>query len=170
MTSICEGDNVLPDFGGGMTWSRSLLNALEQLALAALAPDDDGLFRSQSAVFDVQSQLGLTRFLVRPVAGEAILREDRQNFAAEVDGRLSASSLQRAGHREAEYKGSLCQPANSQAARGAWRRKIEWRWIEVHAAARFFRGGIARREDRPFDYRSRLELGSIRNRRLSPNL
>ena len=67
--------SFLPDLGGGITSSGSLLvTRCDQLALAALARHDHGVLRPQRAFLEVEPQVGLARLGVRPVAGEAVLR------------------------------------------------------------------------------------------------
>ena len=59
-----------------------LQNAVDDLTFIRITGDDG--VHLQSTLAGIQSQLGLTLVLVRPVAEEAVLRENRANVAIEL--------------------------------------------------------------------------------------
>src|SRR5262249_38077983 len=66
-------------------------DAREEFALSRLPRPDHRIRRPETALFDNEGQVGLSRFLVRSMAREAILGENRQDFAAKIDWRLCQS-------------------------------------------------------------------------------
>ena len=78
---------------------------MKELAFAALARHDDRSLVRRTLSFDVEPQVGLSRFGVGPVAREAVLRENRQDVAAKVD-RLWASAASARQRQEAEKSGT----------------------------------------------------------------
>ena len=137
-----RGVSFLPDFGGGITSSGSVLDdAKKQLALAALARHDDRVFGPQRRLLDVEPQVGLSRLRVGPVAGEAVLREDRQDVAAEID-RSAVAPAMAAARESASHRGHRQQcgstAGNASAVAGPGRSRD--RRFRLHAC------GMARSE------------------------
>ncbi len=107
--------SFLPDFGGGITSSASLLVTRWMSSLSPLLPGTiTGFGLPQRDLLEVEPQVGLARLGVRAVAGEAVLGEDRQDVAAEVDrlrlagphgGRHRAASKDHTRHKTENMKG-----------------------------------------------------------------
>ena len=89
----------------------------DQLALAALARHDHRVGLAQGAVLEVEPQVGLARLGIRPVAGEAVFREDRQDVAAEID-RIGLPRHGRRGNQAARgnRQQAAIQPAHTSKA------------------------------------------------------
>jgi hypothetical protein len=80
----------------------------DQLALAALAGDNDGLAvaDAEGPLLGVEAELGLAGLLVRAVAEEAVVRQDGQHVAAEVHRRVGGAGRQRDEGEEQQAGGS----------------------------------------------------------------
>ena len=99
-SSICAGVSFLPDFGGGITSSASLLEIRANSSLSPLLPGTiTGSLVRRRASFESSRRSALRVFDVGAVAGEAVFREDRQHVAAEVDGGVGAEGGRRGEER-----------------------------------------------------------------------
>ena len=80
---------------------------MDDFALIGLAGDDGEFARLAFAVGrfrEVEAELGFTRMVIHPVAGETMLREDRADFLVEVDGGdLGKGAGEQGGEGKAEH-------------------------------------------------------------------
>ena len=67
-------------------------DVLDQQALRRVARDDDARL-DEGAVLGVEMEFGFALLFVGPVTGEAVVREDRQDFAVETDAAAAPCSL-----------------------------------------------------------------------------
>ena len=88
-TAICSGDSGLPVFFGGICTSGSLLSIRAISSLSSGLPGTIArapLSSSAKAAFlGIEPQAGLAGLVIGPVAGEAVIRQDRPDVPREAD-------------------------------------------------------------------------------------
>ena len=97
--SICSGVSVLPESAGGMRTSGSSLVMRAISSLSSGLPGDDHGFGAANVAGilpHIEPQIGLPLGRIRPVAVEAVVRQNRPHIAREIDRRIAVASRRRA--------------------------------------------------------------------------
>ena len=137
-------------------------NALEELALAALARHDHRILGSEGPLLEVEPQVGLARVRIRPMAGEAVLRQDRQDVAPEIDWLLGRREPCRECQQAKDEESGPTRPSLGTLSRDARIATIESGRFLKHMVWKLIHGRAMHGGTSPY-YRPGALAGSMRN-------